>query len=147
MKEWRLHKLPFGVNCSSYILLAVLQQHISRECEDASPMLKQGDAVFVVNDRKRQSWRLARVLTLYAGKDGKSCFVDSDKFWRHNASPNSQARADGDCRGGRQRCRRCDDPSCGARPEAVKQADNTSIARQDAHMCDNCTTSLELIAP
>ena len=28
--------------------------------------------------------------------------VDSDKFWRHDASPDSQARANGDFRGGRR---------------------------------------------
>ena len=40
MKVWRLRNLPFGVNCSPYILSAVLQHHISRECRNASPALK-----------------------------------------------------------------------------------------------------------
>ena len=34
--------------------------------------LKQEEVVFIVDDGKWQSWRLARVLTFYAGKDGKS---------------------------------------------------------------------------
>ena len=34
--------------------------------------LKQRHVVFLVDDRTRQSWHLAPVLTLYPGKDGKS---------------------------------------------------------------------------
>ena len=37
MKVWRLRKLPFGVNCSPYILTVVLRHHITEELEQAHP--------------------------------------------------------------------------------------------------------------
>jgi len=37
MKIWRLTKLPFGVNCSPFMLSAVLQHHLAACRLDASP--------------------------------------------------------------------------------------------------------------
>ena len=49
---------------------------LNRYHAGSSRPLKQGDIVFVMDDGKRQSWRLARVVQLYSGKDGK-CRVAS----------------------------------------------------------------------
>ena len=47
LEVWRLKKLPFGVNCSPFILSAVLQHHLRSRMSDSQDQEFQGMDSFV----------------------------------------------------------------------------------------------------